>query len=539
MSFSVRKLLSKIGGSMAKSKKKVKGEKKRRKSKKMEGKKSKSKVSKKPSKKKVNKPKKTAKKKKSKVSKKAKAKAKKVKSKKKVVKKSVKKAKKESKKKTKTAKAKPKRKVKTRKKKEKKTSKKRVEKKTKKTTKKKATKGKRKKEVKKGKEKKVKKKKKEVEEEIIIKKIEPEESEGEEIKGEERRITIEEPEEYEKPEEGIVSESKEIGTGEAEIQKETEITPEMPAPEKRSSGMRCPDCGSTNLRWDYERGELICEDCGMVIEESLIDFGPEWRAFDSYQKTKRQRTGSPVKYTKPNKGLVTEIDRYNRDIRGTKLSPQAASQMGRLRKWHRRSSVSSSIERNLTIALGDLDRIASYLRLPANIKEAAALLYRKAVEKGLIRGRLIESVVAAVVYMVCRQYGIPRTLDEITEVSQVSKKEIGRTYRFLKKELYVDVPLTNPIYYVPRFASALGLSGKVQEKAKEILQEAINKGLISGRGPTGVAAAAVYIASVMTGERRTQKEVAEVAGVTEVTIRNRYRELKRELGLAISGEDEE
>ena len=309
--------------------------------------------------------------------------------------------------------------------------------------------------------------------------------------------------------------------------------------EKPKTGLRCPECGSTNLRWDYERGELVCEDCWTIVEESLIDFGPEWRAFDSYQKTKRQRTGSPVKYTKPNKGLVTEIDRYNRDIRGTKLSPQAASQMGRLRKWHRRSSVSSSIERNLTIALGDLDRIASYLGLPANIKEAAALLYRKAVEKGLIRGRLIESVVAAVVYMVCRQYGIPRTLDEITEVSQVSKKEIGRTYRFLKKELYVDVPLTNPVYYVPRFASALGLSGKVQEKAKEILQEAISKGLISGRGPTGVAAAAVYIASVMTGERRTQKEVAEVAGVTEVTIRNRYRELKRELGLAISGEDDE
>nr|AAZ32104.1 archaeal transcriptional initiation factor TFB [uncultured euryarchaeote Alv-FOS5] len=299
---------------------------------------------------------------------------------------------------------------------------------------------------------------------------------------------------------------------------------------------RCPECGSTNLRWDYEKAELVCLDCGAIIEESLIDFGPEWRAFDSYQKAKRQRTGSPIKYTKPNKGLVTEIDKYNRDIRGSKLSPQAASQMGRLRKWHKRSSIASSIERNLTIAMGDLERISSYLGLPSNIREAAALLYRKAVEKGLIRGRLIESVVAAVIYMICRQYGIPRTLDEISEVSGITKKEIGRTYRFLKKELYVDVPLTNPIYYVPRFASALGLSGKVQEKAKEILNEAVEKGLISGRGPTGVAAAAVYIASVMMGERRTQKEVAEVAGVTEVTIRNRYRELKRELNIDIDEE---
>ncbi|MCD6522440.1 MAG: transcription initiation factor IIB [Candidatus Diapherotrites archaeon] len=298
--------------------------------------------------------------------------------------------------------------------------------------------------------------------------------------------------------------------------------------------MKCPECGSKNLHHDYERAEIVCMDCGAVIEENMVDFGPEWRAFDSDQRAKRQRTGAPIKYTKPNKGLVTEIDKYNRDIRGSKISPQSQAQMYRLRKWHKRSSISSSMERNLTIALSELDRIASALGLPSNVREASALLYRKAVEKGLIRGRLIESVVAAVIYTLCRQYGIPRTLDEISEVSGIPKKEIGRTYRFIKKELFVKVPLTNPIHYVPRFASELELSGEVQERAKEILEEAINKGLISGRGPTGVAAAAVYIAGVIMGERRTQKEVADVAGVTEVTIRNRYRELKRELGIKIA-----
>jgi transcription initiation factor TFIIB len=297
---------------------------------------------------------------------------------------------------------------------------------------------------------------------------------------------------------------------------------------------KCPECGSENLTHDYEKAEVICNDCGSVLAENLVDFGPEWRAFDADQKAKRQRTGAPIKYTKPNKGLVTEIDRYNRDIRGTKISPQSQAQMYRLRKWHKRSSISSSMERNLTIALSELDRIASYLGLPNNVREASALLYRKAVEKGLIRGRLIESVVSAVLYTVCRQYGIPRTLDEISEVSGIPKKEIGRTYRFIKKELTVNVPLTNPVHYVPRFASELNLSGNVQERAKEILETAINKGLISGRGPTGVAAAAVYIAGVIMGERRTQKEVADVAGVTEVTIRNRYRELKRELGIKIT-----
>jgi len=296
---------------------------------------------------------------------------------------------------------------------------------------------------------------------------------------------------------------------------------------------KCPECGCTDLSKDYARAEMVCNKCGLILEDHMIDSGPEWRAFDSDQRDKRARTGAPIKYTKPNKGLATEIDQYNRDIRGVKISAQSRAQMYRLRKWHKRASISSSMERNLAIALSELDRIASCLGLPGNIREAAALLYRKAVEKGLIRGRLIESVVAAVLYTICRQYSIPRTLDEISEVSGINKKEIGRTYRFLKRDLGINMPLTNPTHYIPRFASELGLSGKVQERAREILEEAIKEGLISGRGPTGVAAAAVYIAGVLMGERKTQKEVADIAGVTEVTIRNRYRELKDKLKLDV------
>lgn len=297
---------------------------------------------------------------------------------------------------------------------------------------------------------------------------------------------------------------------------------------------RCPECHSKRLIRDYERGELICADCGLVIAENILDSGPEWRAFDAEQREKRARGGAPVKYMRPNKGLVTEIDQYNRDIRGAKIPSKKQAQLYRMRKWHKRASIASSMERNLAIALSELDRIASYLGLPENVREASALLYRKCIEKGLIRGRLIESVVSAVLYAICRQYGIPRTLDEIADVSGIEKKEIGRTYRFITHELGIKVPLTDPTQYVPRFTAALKLSGEVQEKAITLLKRAIKKGLISGRGPTGVAAAAVYIAAAMVGERRTQKEVADVAGVTEVTIRNRYRELKKELGLKIA-----
>ncbi|MGV8176984.1 MAG: transcription initiation factor IIB [Candidatus Bilamarchaeaceae archaeon] len=297
---------------------------------------------------------------------------------------------------------------------------------------------------------------------------------------------------------------------------------------------KCPECGGKKLVRDYEKGEIICASCGLVVSENIEDMGPDWRAFDAEQREKRARGGAPIKFMRPNKGLVTEIDQYNRDIRGGKISPKKQAQLYRMRKWHKRVSIATSMERNLVIALSELNRVASSLGLPENVKESAALLYRRAVKEELIRGRLIESVVAAVIYSVCRMEGIPRTLDEISKASGIEKKEIGRAYRFLKTELQVDVPLTDPGQYVPKFATALRLSGPVQEEAVKLIRKALKKGLISGRGPTGVAAAALYIASALHGEKRTQKEVADVAGVTEVTIRNRYRELKKELGLKIN-----
>lgn len=298
--------------------------------------------------------------------------------------------------------------------------------------------------------------------------------------------------------------------------------------------MKCPECASNKVTRDAERGEVICKSCGLVLEDNVVQEGPEWRAFDAEQRASRARTGAPLKYMSPNKGLVTEIDQYNRDVRGGKIAPSQQAQLYRMRKWHKRASISNSIERNLAIALTELNRVASHLGLQEVIRESAALLYRKCVEKGLIRGRQIESVVSAVIYAVCREYGVPRTLDEISAIAEIPKKEIGRTFRLITQELHLKIPLTNPQFYITRFVTALKLSGETQKKSQEILEQAIKKGLVSGRGPMGVAAASVYIASVLVGERRTQKEVADVAGVTEVTIRNRYRELKKALALKVS-----
>ena len=296
----------------------------------------------------------------------------------------------------------------------------------------------------------------------------------------------------------------------------------------------CPECGSENIREDYTHAQLFCADCGTVLDDNLVDMGPEWRAFDHEQRDKRTRVGAPVTYTIHDKGLSTMIDWRNKDIFGRDIPARNRAQWYRLRKWQRKIRISGATERNLAFALSELDRDSSRLGLPRSVREAASVIYRDAVDKKLIRGRSIEGVVAASLYAACRRCNVPRTLDEISEVSRVTKKEVGRTYRFIARELNIKLPPTSPVDYVPRFATDLGLSGEAQAKAIEIIEKAMAEGLTSGRGPTGVAAAALYISSVLLGERKTQRDVADIAGVTEVTIRNRYKELTEQLDMGVT-----
>jgi transcription initiation factor TFIIB len=297
--------------------------------------------------------------------------------------------------------------------------------------------------------------------------------------------------------------------------------------------IKCPECGSTHLSKDYSRAELVCEDCGLVIDEAFIDHGPEWRAFDSEQREKRARTGAPMTYTIHDKGLSTMISWQNRDSYGKSIPTRNRAQLYRLRKWQRRVRISDATERSLALALSALDRMSSGLGLPRAVRETSAMIYRKATLKNLIRGRSIEGVAAASLYAACRQCHVPRTLDEIGRVAHMSRKEIGRNYRYVARELELKLMPTTPRDYISRFCSELKLSADVQAKTMEILKEAADKELTSGRGPTGIAAASLYIASVLCGERRTQREVADVAGVTEVTIRNRYKELAEKLDITI------
>ncbi|WP_306056633.1 transcription initiation factor IIB [Natronococcus wangiae] len=304
--------------------------------------------------------------------------------------------------------------------------------------------------------------------------------------------------------------------------------------ESEQSDVACPECAG-NLVVDDEHGETVCEDCGLVVEEDSVDRGPEWRAFDAAEKNEKSRVGAPTTNTMHDKGLSTNIDWRNKDAYGNSLGSRQREKMQRLRKWNERFRTRDSKERNLKQALGEIDRMASALGLPTNVRETASVIYRRALDEDLLPGRSIEGVSTACVYAAARQAGVPRSLDEIADVSRVEKNEIARTYRYVVRELGLEVQPADPESYVPRFASGLELSDEAEHRARALLQNAKEKGVHSGKSPVGLAAAAVYAAALLTNEKTTQAAVSDVADISEVTIRNRYHELleaEETLGIA-------
>jgi transcription initiation factor TFIIB len=225
------------------------------------------------------------------------------------------------------------------------------------------------------------------------------------------------------------------------------------------------------------------------------------------------------------KGLSTNIDWRDKDAYGNSLSSNQRQKMQRLRKWNERFRTRDAKERNLKQALGEIDRMASAQGLPDSVRETASVIYRRALEEDLLPGRSIEGVATSCVYAAARQAGVPRSLDEIADVSRVEKAEIARTYRYVIRELGLEVAPADPESYVPRFASSLDLSDEASHRARELLKTAKDKGVHSGKSPVGLAAAAVYAAALLTNEKTTQAKVSEVADISEVTIRNRYHEL--------------
>src|SRR6056297_189703 len=294
--------------------------------------------------------------------------------------------------------------------------------------------------------------------------------------------------------------------------------------ETEDEELHCPECGG-QLATDTEHGETVCVDCGLVVDEGGIDRGPEWRAFDAAEKDEKSRVGAPTTKMMHDDGLSTNIGWQDKDAYGQSLSSRQREKMSRLRTWNERFRTRDSKERNLKQALGEIDRMASALGLPDTVRETASVIYRRALDEDLLPGRSIEGVATASLYAAARQAGTPRSLDEIETVSRVDRAEVARTYRYVVRELGLEIQPADPEQYVPRFASELEISDEAEMRARELLRSAKDSGVHSGKSPVGMAAAAVYAAALLTNEQVTQSEVGEVASVSEVTIRNRYHEL--------------
>jgi transcription initiation factor TFIIB len=303
-----------------------------------------------------------------------------------------------------------------------------------------------------------------------------------------------------------------------------EHTSEAERTQETEEATTCPEC-SGRLETDTEHGEVVCSDCGLVVEEDSIDRGPEWRAFDSAERDNKSRVGAPTTKMMHDKGLSTNIGWQDKDAYGNSLSSRQRQKMQRLRTWNERFRTRDSKERNLKQALGEIDRMASALGLPENVRETASVIYRRALAENLLPGRSIEGVATASVYAAARQAGVPRSLDEISVVSRVDRMELTRTYRYIVRELNLEIAPADPESYIPRFASDLELSDEVERRARDLVEDGREAGLLSGKSPVGLAAAAVYAAALLCNEKVTQSEVSEVASISEVTIRNRYKEL--------------
>jgi len=293
--------------------------------------------------------------------------------------------------------------------------------------------------------------------------------------------------------------------------------------------LECPRCGEGEVVSDVDNGEMICARCGLVLEDELIDRGPEWRAFTIAEKENRTRTGLGISYSLYDKGLST-VFRGNRDARGNKLKNKTKKKMDRLRRHDNRSKFDETWRRNLSIAMAELDRMSAKLHIPKNTKEQAALLYRKALKMDLIRGRSIDAFVAASIYAACRKAKIPRPLKKVAYESTRTYSEVARTYRLMLRELDLKMPIDGPLKFVPSIASKLELKRSTEKYAIDILQEAREQNALAGKDPRGLAAAALYMASLENDDKRIQKDVASAAGTTEVTLRNRLKGLKNTLG---------
>ena len=295
---------------------------------------------------------------------------------------------------------------------------------------------------------------------------------------------------------------------------------------KSSNLQKCPSCNKSSLLVDDDSGELLCSMCGIVVSENRESDGPEWRSFANDGGDK-SRVGAGTSITMHDMGLSTMISPTNKDATGKPLSSTMKKSIDRLRTWNTRSQVNSASDKNLRQALSEMDKLKDKLSLTDAVIEKAAYIYRKANEKKLVKGRSIHGLVESCIYAASRDTQTPRTLDDVADGINVRRKDVARCYRLIFRELDLKIPVADPINGVARIASKAGLGEKTKRKAVMLLNKAKKIGMVAGKDPMGLAAAALYLACIADGGNTTQRNISDASGVTEVTIRNRCVGLKK------------
>ncbi|MFL6322646.1 MAG: transcription initiation factor IIB family protein [Nitrososphaeraceae archaeon] len=295
----------------------------------------------------------------------------------------------------------------------------------------------------------------------------------------------------------------------------------------------CSTCNrSDKIVTDAESGEIICSNCGMVLIDKVEDTShSERHIFSAGQINEtRTRTGAPTSLARHDMGLATIIGRSDRDSSGQKIDPSIHSTMQRLRKWDFRGQLNTPSDRNLRTAFKLLDTLKDKLGLSDAAIEKVAYIYRKVQERGLVRGRSIHAVLAAAVYIAYRELGISKTMKDIAAASNLKRKNIARTYRQLVLELDYKVPNTDPTKCIAKVANNTNLSEKTKRKAFNIMEKVTENEILSvGKDPMGLAATVLYISCIKNGENISQKDISNAAGITDVTLRNRFKDLKNQL----------
>jgi transcription initiation factor TFIIB len=284
---------------------------------------------------------------------------------------------------------------------------------------------------------------------------------------------------------------------------------------------------------DPDTGELIRKDTGEVISDNSPSPEKEWRSFNIEESQNRARVGTPTSLAFHDMGLATKIGNESTDASGNVIDAATRTRMGRLRMWNSRSQSHSPTERNLQQAFSMLSRIKDRLGLPNHVTEQDADTSTKAQDRGLMRGDTIGSVLAASIYVAARQSGVLRTLDDISEISDIKPGEVARSYRRIISELDINVPLIDPRKYIVKVANNLNFDEKIKRKALELMELAQKKNLVVGKDPISMAASIIYLVNLSERKPRTQAEIAKAAGVTEVTVRNRSKELRKKLDVSL------